>query len=424
MPGVADINNAFAVNLNGGGLELRNDTGFNKNYTSVRINVNNASTLTYNNTNTTSYSLEFSGANAFVVGADLTVRNLSSGNLTAANQFNISRNMTGSGNLIIETLNTAFTDTSASFSPGRIQLSGNNSGFNGNVTVSKGNLQLSGSTGANLLGNGILTLGTTGDSASAGLAFNTSQNQTVANNIVVATGGFRAIKDNSGVGGNYSVDLTGTMTLNGNLTIDHGLAADRTFTVSGNITGGGDLAIVRNQNSAASRAIITGTNTYTGTTTVATGAALILDGSVTSNTSVANAARFGGDGTITGNLSLDSGARFVFTAGATLDVSGATSFDNSFDLTSLVNASGGAVDWSLVSEGTYTLIAVTASSLSNIGNFGIGNIGTLGDKQGFFQGTTGLQLVVIPETSTWAIVGIGLFGMVVFHRIRRRSRGA
>ena len=42
---------------------------------------------------------------------------------------------------------------------------------------------------------------------------------------------------------------------------------------------------------------------------------------------------------------------------------------------------------------------------------------TLGAPQYFI-------VTAIPEPSTWALIGIGLFGAVVFHRCRRRSRGA
>lgn len=383
--GIADVNNAFAINLNGGVMDFRNDTGSDKNYTLVRVNVLNPSILSYNNTNSTSYSLQFTGANAFAVNADLTIQNNSSGNATANNQINIARAMTGAGNLTIETLNTSFNDTGDSFTPGRVQLSGNNTGFNGNVIVAKGNLQLSGNTTTNTLGNGVLTIGKTGDNASAGVAFNTSSDQIVTNNIVVATGGFRAIKNNS-AGGNFTIALNGTTTLNGDLTVDHGLDAGRTLTLGGVISGGGNLTIDRRQGDSGSAAVITGNNTYTGTTTVASGATLRVSNSAGSGTGtgavgVQSGATLGGTGTVGGATTLTSGT--IGSSGATLTLNSTlgTSGTSTLAAGSTVNVAGGTT----VTSGTFTIngnlgggSAITVSS----GTLEIGSTGSINSNTG------------------------------------------
>jgi autotransporter-associated beta strand protein len=378
-----NISTASALNLNGGTLRL-DASGVNRTV-SNNLTVASNSSLVYNNTSATSAQLTF-GTGSMVLNADLTARNTSAGNLTANNQFNISRSLTGSGNLYIETLNTAFDDTGDSFIPGRIQLSGNNSAFNGNVTISRGNLQLSGASGVNLLGNGILTLGTTGDSASAGLAFNTSSNQTVSNNIVVATGGFRAIRNNS-AGGTFNIELNGSIALNGDLTVDHGLAAGQAFTLGGPISGAGNLTIARSTNvvgsSHLSRAVVTGDNSYTGTTTVASGATLHVSnvagsGTGTGAVSVASGATLGGSGTVGGATTLTSGT--IGSNGDTLALSStlATTGTSILTANSTVNVTSGTT----ITSGTFTVDGTLG------GGIAVGGAGNLLNGSGTVNGTT------------------------------------
>lgn len=103
---------------------------------------------------------------------------------------------------------------------------------------------------------------------------------------------------------------------------------------------------------------------------------------------------------------------FISPAYDGLDVAGTVTLDNSFSIASLVGGSRGEpIPWDTVPNGTYTLIGTTASTFSNITNFGPGNaapVGT-GTQQAYFQnggGTSGggLQLVVTAGASgfdTW-----------------------
>jgi len=422
--GASDDFGATALfNLGGGTMEIRTTTALNKSM-STNMTVSAASTFAYNNIAATDQSLTI-GTGTMVLNGNLTVQNIST-SVAGNNIINITRNMTGSGNLIVATYNNVASGAVA-FSNGRVQFSGDNTAWTGNLVVARGTAQFSG-TKSFVPAAGSITLGTTGNATGAGLGFNqAATDANLANAITVTTGGVRLIRNNAGPGSSNNITVSGPVTLNGDLTLDHaGLGASQSITISGNVTGGGGLNVtyVGPHQLAGSSVRLTGTNTYTGATNVGSNATLDLEGSLTSNIAVAANANIGGDGSTTGSLNLASGARFVFSTTATLDVMGATTFDNSFNLASLVSASGGDVAWSSVSLGTYNLIGVTGSSLSNIGNFGFDNRAAIGDKVGYFQGATGLQLVVIPEASTWAIVGIGLFGMVVFHRLRRRSRGA
>jgi autotransporter-associated beta strand protein len=404
-----DLNSASAVNLGGGILEIRTTSALGKTL-SPNITVSSASTLAYNNTTGTSQSLTIQ-TGTMAVNSALTLQNISA-DTTLLNAVNVTRNVTGAGNVVVDTYNnvSAITDN---FTLGRIQLQGNNSGWSGNFVIAKGTGQLAATAAS--AGTGSITIGTTSDAFGAGLALNYSASQTLTNSITVTTGGFRGIRN---VGsGSIDIALNGAMTLNGDLTVDHSLDSGRTLTLGGNISGAGGLTIARVGGSAGSTAVLTGTNTYTGDTLVTSGS-LILNGSVTSDVSVDGSSRIGGDGSVVGELSLAAGATFVFSLTSTLDVNGAVSLDNTFGVASLVNQDGTAIDWTGVGLGTYTLIGVTSSDFSNIQNFGVSNaVDVGGGKSAYFQNGS-LQLMVVPEPGTWALLVTGLTALIVF---RRRS---
>jgi autotransporter-associated beta strand protein len=368
-----------------------------------------------------------------------------SGNLTIARGTltiqgtSLTGQQTGSGILTIGTEGDSFGAGLSMFSSAN-----NTTSFlvNNDVVVTSGGFRSikGGNTDHGLILNGNVTLN---ENSVLNLDHEMSSTRSIALNGNITGLGGLSITRNGG-SATSSVTLTGTNNYLGATTIASGArlfigAGGTTGSVTSNIVNDGTL-IFNRSNASSYDGAITGTGTFTktgagaltldgtsnygGNTTVSTGA-LIIDGAVTTSaTIVASGARIGGDGAITGGLSLASGAQFVFSLTATLDVSGAVTLDNSFGVGSLVNADGTAINWSSVGLGTYALIN-TASTFNNITNFGFDNrsvnIGGSGKDVYFTNGS--LQLVVIPETSTWAIVGIGLFGMVVFHRIRRRSRG-
>jgi fibronectin-binding autotransporter adhesin len=167
-----------------------------------------------------------------------------------------------------------------------------------------------------------------------------------------------------------------------------------------------------------------GANTYTGTTTVSTGG-LLVNGSLatTGLATVASGARIGGTGSLASGLSILSGGLFVFNpADPTLDVTGAVTLDNSFSVASLVNSDGTAINWGSVADGTYQLIGTTASSFANIANFGAGNAATIGGGRTAYFTDGSLNLVVVPEPSTVALLG-GLAATGVLLARRRLARG-
>lgn len=392
-----ELNNFSAINLGGGTLEIRANFQ-SKNYATPPLTVNTASTLVYNNVNSANYTASFTGT-GFVLNADLVVNNISDS--ANNNGLNLSRPITGSGNLTVSTFND-IAASSNSFSLGRVLLSGDNSAWTGDLTVAQGTISLSG-TSVNAAGTGAITIGTDSDTFGAGITFfPTGPNGstiTYANNLTVESGGFRAIK---GGGTDHSVKFTGNVTLNGDLTVDHTWATtDRRIWFSGNISGSGGLAITRVGGNAGTTASLSGANTYTGSTTVATGASLNCSASLTSDISVATGARFGGNGgSTTKTLTLASGAKFIFYVPtfAPFNVTGTVTLDSSFDVASLVGGSQGeAINWAAVPDATYTLIGTTASTFDHISNFGAANAASLGGgRSAYFQNgpTGGLQLVV------------------------------
>jgi len=272
-----DLNSASAVNLGGGILEIRTTSDNNKTLT-PSTTVSAASTLAYNNTAATDKSLTVS-TGAMVLDSNLTVQNISSP-ASGNNIINISRNLTGNGSLVTDTYNNVSSGAVA-FSGGRIQLQGDNSGWNGDLVVAKGTAQYVGALSLSYAGNGGITIGATGDAFGAGLGFNSaSADINLTKAITVSTGGTRLIRNNSGPGSSNNITLGGLVTLNGNLTLDHaGLGADKALTVSGNVSGGGGLNVtfVGPHPIASSSVQLSGNNNYTGATTIGTDAVLKIN---------------------------------------------------------------------------------------------------------------------------------------------------
>lgn len=197
------------------------------------------------------------------------------------------------------------------------------------------------------------------------------------------------------------------------------------ITLAGNIASSNTGGLAK---SGAGTLTLGGANTYTGATTVSAGT-LLINGSTASGSAVtvSSGATLGGTGTINGDLTLADGAFFAFDpldTNATFNIGGTLTINSSFGVGSLRDLSGGLIDWDLVADNTtFTLIAgdnLPTFNASNIANFGIENKFDIGGGRSAYFQDGSLQLVVVPEPATYALIG-GLLALGAV-LIRRRMR--
>ena len=367
------------------------------------------------------------------------------------------------------TVNNAISGTGAvTVSGGNLTLGGANT-YTGSTTVSAGTLAL-GATGA--LGNG--TSNTSGLTVSAtGAAFDLNGYTPTANVALTLNGtgvssggalvnssataaayaGTVALGSASSIGGAGNITLSNTISgaygltkVGANTLILTGATNGSTATTistgtlqigsggtsgalgSGAVANNGTLAFDRSDsyggtvnNAISGTGAVTvsggtltlgGANTYLGTTTVTSGT-LILSGSVTSNVTVQSGGTIGGTGTIAGNLLLSSGSHFEFSLTNTLAVNtGTVSFGaGGFGVANLTGLD------SSVATGTYQLISgsINTANLNNLGALNAFSIG--GGKSAYFQNAS-LDLVVVPEPATWALLTFSLTTVMVLRRRR------
>lgn len=169
------------------------------------------------------------------------------------------------------------------------------------------------------------------------------------------------------------------------------------------------------EKSGAGSLTLNAASTYTGPTLVSAGTLkLELNSSITSAVTVEAGAALAGAGAIAGDLSFNSGAKFVFSLTQTLLANGATVSFADFGIDDLVGLS------SATTVGLYNLIGGTAIINTNgLSNLGAANAADLGDGKSAYFTEGSLQVNVVPEPSTYALLvlaGLGLAG----HVIRRR----
>ena len=356
-------------------------------------------TLTLGTTSGTTGAININGT--VTLNGNLTINRIAADSI---NSFNLAGAVGGTGGI---------TKTGA----GTLRLGRSNT-YSGITTVSAGLLRLSSSLA--MQNSALDTTASVAGDATNGLQIDTSIT-------TLTLGGLIGDKDLKTAAGGVFTTATSRYNLITALTLNPGTGVTRTYSAA--ITNGASNMTLTK--TGLGTQVLSGTNTYTGATSVQAGV-LLVDGSTAAGAVTVNLnAVFGGKGTVNGNLTLSRGALFAFdhlVPNDPLDLVGSFALNSSFGVASLRNTSGTAVDWANVAQGTYTLMNTNfVFNSGNISNFGTANqaTGLAGGKSAYFQQgspTSSLQLVVVPEPGMLALAGLGM-GMATlsFMKCRRRA---
>jgi len=409
----------------------------------------NALTVTSGGTRT----ISMSGANQTSAAAwngpialsnDLNLTAASTTVITGVNRLNIGNGsvgggITGSNNIIINNANTA---TGAVAGSGAINLGGGST-----ATAWTGNLIIQGGQGSISSVNAIGANNTVG--VTAGAIFNFSNTNAINPTI-------------AGLGNATAGALGGTT----GGTVTHSQANNRTLTLGGSGTyafaGAINNAINGTNTTALTVALtgsgsqtLSGTNLYTGATTVTSGK-LFVDGSISSTVggvSVASAATLGGLGTISGATTASSGS--FLAPGSASGTVGTLTFASTLNISGLAGGTGGLLfdldttaasdkislttgaltigtgvldlnDFSFVAlggygAGTYTLISTSTSITGSLGSTLTGTFGGYGTALAISGNDIVLTVTAVPEPATYAALfgALALFGTVIRRRFKK-----
>ncbi len=370
--------NRFALGLtfNSSGTTTLQGGGANRNLSigSGGITINSgAGAVSTNATNTERVN--------FLLTANQTWTNVSSNTFTRGDgTVNLNANtltVTGSGSAtsgrITIQANISGTGSIVKDGTNDLRLSGANT-FSGGLTLNSGTIGVFSS--ATALGAGTFTIngGTLQQANSTAVAYTTN----------IQVGGAFSLTGTSDAG-----TLAGTMNLGG---------TSRSITVSSNWTVSGAISNGSLVKAGGGRLTLSGTNSYTGNTTVSAGSMVLSSTSETSFVIAGN----GVNNQINGTAVISLDGSIVF------DLSGAdATIGNSWLI----------VDVTSLSETFGSTFSVTGFT-DNLDNTWSQTIDA-GKKYVFNEGTGILSVATIPEPSTWALLAAGL----TFTMVLRRRRG-
>jgi autotransporter-associated beta strand protein len=151
-------------------------------------------------------------------------------------------------------------------------LSASSGAFSGGTIVTGGRLRV---TAATALGSGSVTV-----NPGSNLMFGSSSNLSIANNIILkGSSGNPDYPSLNHEGGTGLVNITGSITLDGNSEIGMGGSASNNMTINGVISGTGNLILDEANQAITHSIILNGANTYSGTTTISGGTVYLGTGS-------------------------------------------------------------------------------------------------------------------------------------------------
>ncbi len=346
-------------------------------------NLGNGGTVTLNG-GTLMTTANITNAHVFNIGANGGTINVAFGTSISQYYFNTTNALTGSGTLTLTGTGTLTQGL------GNLRVDHTNT-YNGNMVVQSGGIFEYGINGA-VDSTATFTIGNQGE-------LSVQNNTVLPNNITVSGGTNSVLSFENGNGGNF----TGAITLNANVIVGlrdwYNYANVRSGTISGNIIGTGSLTL---SSSSGGVLTLTGTNSYSGSTTIAANTTLQLGnggytGVLSTSSAIVNNGTLAFDhsdtvvqGTDFSGAALTSGALTQFGSGTTTlnaanTYSGATTISagslqfngtSAMSSNSALNLNGGTLALRSNTSATFTPASASLSGTSGISVDQISGINT------------------------------------------------
>ncbi len=352
---------------------------------------NSGSGAILSNTSTGTASRISFGSGSIVLADNLTISNTNA-NITATQSI-----LTGASTIISGSGNITFSNVKNSITDGAIVLGGAST-FTGNVLVEKGAVTYSSSsTGLGNSANAV-TLGSAGNGSASLISTSSGTAATLANNITVASGtGGTLLLGSSGTG-TTNTTYSGTLLLNGNLSVTSSKPTGNDVRFTNVISGAGSITTVGTGEVQFGNGTASITNTYAGNTTLTETSSLVLSDNAKMTFYI-------------GATGVNN--KIAGTAGQFLTLDGDFVFDLSIAGTTPGNS------WTIVDVGSLTDTFSGTFTVTGFVDAG-SNLWTKdinGTNYYRFSESTGV-LAVVPEPATWGLLAFSLTTVLVF---RRRS---